>query len=134
MEELNICVWFMIFIIGPHCSCPNGLVTSNMAPAHPHATSARVYGLVYKRPVYKRHEPEICQNFKNKIWECPGWDSVLAIFKKKLLKFFTKKNRFFKNLGSLSLKITSFFSLPLKSGIIFKNPWCWSSLRYNCSK
>ena len=25
------------------CSCPNGLVTSNMAPAHPHATSVTVY-------------------------------------------------------------------------------------------
>ena len=30
----------------------------------------------YKRPVYKRHEPEICQNFKNKIRKCTGWDSV----------------------------------------------------------
>ena len=35
--------FFMIFIFGPHCSCPNGLVTSNMAPAHPHATSVAVY-------------------------------------------------------------------------------------------
>ena len=26
----------------------------------------------YKRPVYKRHEPEICRNFKNKIRKCPG--------------------------------------------------------------
>ena len=26
-----------------HCSCPNGLVTSNMAPAHLHATSVAVY-------------------------------------------------------------------------------------------
>ena len=25
-----------------------------------------------KIPVYKRHEPEICQNFKNKLRECPG--------------------------------------------------------------
>ena len=33
----------------------------------------------YKRPVYKRHEPEICRNFK-KIRECPGWDSASAIF------------------------------------------------------
>ena len=26
----------------------------------------------YKRLFYKRHEPEICQNFKNKIRQCPG--------------------------------------------------------------
>ena len=32
-------LFFMIFFLWPHCSCPNGLVTSNMAPAHPHATS-----------------------------------------------------------------------------------------------
>ena len=30
--------FFYDFILWPHCSCPNGLVTSNMAPAHPHAT------------------------------------------------------------------------------------------------
>ena len=35
--------FFMIFIFGPYCSCPNGLVTSNMAQAHPHATSVAVY-------------------------------------------------------------------------------------------
>ena len=34
--------FFMIYIFGRHCSCPNGLVTSNMAPAHPHATSVAV--------------------------------------------------------------------------------------------
>ena len=26
----------------------------------------------YKRLFYKRHEAEICQNFKDKIRECPG--------------------------------------------------------------
>ena len=35
--------FFMIFIFGPHCSCPNSLVTSNMAPAHPHATLVAMY-------------------------------------------------------------------------------------------
>ena len=35
--------FFMIFIFGPYCFCPNGLVTSNMAPAHPHATSVAGY-------------------------------------------------------------------------------------------
>ena len=37
----------MIFIFGPHCSCPNGLVTSNMAPAHLHATSTAVYPALF---------------------------------------------------------------------------------------
>ena len=27
----------------PHCSCPSDQVTSNMAPAHPHATGVAVY-------------------------------------------------------------------------------------------
>ena len=40
----------MIFIFGPHCSCPNGLVTSNMAPAHPHATSVAVYPALFNFP------------------------------------------------------------------------------------
>ena len=35
--------FFMIFIFGPYCSSPNGLVISNMAPAHPHATWIAVY-------------------------------------------------------------------------------------------
>ena len=34
---------FMIVFHWPHCACPNGLVNSNMAPAHPHATSVAVY-------------------------------------------------------------------------------------------
>ena len=46
--------FFMIFIFGPHCSCPNGLVTSNMAPAHPHATSVAVYLALFLRKV-SRH-------------------------------------------------------------------------------
>ena len=37
----------MIFIFGHHCSCPNGLVTSNIAPAHPHATSVTVYPALF---------------------------------------------------------------------------------------
>ena len=35
--------FFMLFILWPHCSCPNGLVTSNTAPDHPHATEEAVY-------------------------------------------------------------------------------------------
>ena len=31
----------------PHCSCPNNLVTSIMAPAHPHATSVAVYPALF---------------------------------------------------------------------------------------
>ena len=37
----------MILFLWPHCSCPNGLVTSNMAPAHPHATSIAVYPALF---------------------------------------------------------------------------------------
>ena len=37
----------MILFFRPHCSCPNGLVTSNMAPAHPHATSVAVYQTLF---------------------------------------------------------------------------------------
>ena len=33
----------MFFILWRHCSGQNGLVTSNMAPAHPHATGVAVY-------------------------------------------------------------------------------------------
>ena len=35
--------FFMIIFLWPHSSCQNGLETSNMAPAHPHATSVAVY-------------------------------------------------------------------------------------------
>ena len=31
----------------PHCSCPNDEVTSNMAPAHPHATGVAVYPALF---------------------------------------------------------------------------------------
>ena len=36
---------FVFFFRGfwPHCSCPNDLVTSITAPAHPHATGVAVY-------------------------------------------------------------------------------------------
>ena len=30
-----------------HCSCPNNQVTSNMAPAHPHATGVAVYPALF---------------------------------------------------------------------------------------
>ena len=37
----------------PHCSCPKGLVTSIMAPAHPHATGVAVYPALSKLlPLY----------------------------------------------------------------------------------
>ena len=39
--------FFMIFILWPYCSCPIGLVTSNMAPAHPHATWVAVYPALF---------------------------------------------------------------------------------------
>ena len=40
--------FFMILFLLPHCSCPNGLVTSNMAPAHP--VSGFVF--VHSRKIY----------------------------------------------------------------------------------
>ena len=70
--------FFMIFIFGPHCSCPNGLVTSNMAPAHPHATSVAVYPALFffdprgrvacTRPK-KKNGWNVKKSFmKNRIW------------------------------------------------------------------
>ena len=48
----------MIIILLPHCSYPNGLVTSNMAPAHPHTTGVAVDPAVFLNvtyiPVYLR--------------------------------------------------------------------------------
>ena len=45
--------FFMILFLWPHCSCPNGLMTSNMAPAHPHATSVAVYPSPIPSPTHK---------------------------------------------------------------------------------
>ena len=35
--------FYDFLFVWPHYSCPHGLVTSNMAPAHPHPTSVAVY-------------------------------------------------------------------------------------------
>ena len=43
----HVLLFFMILFLWPHCSCPNGLVTSNMAPAHPHATLVDVYPALF---------------------------------------------------------------------------------------
>ena len=45
-------VWHTLLFSGfcglwPHCSCPNDLVTSNTAPAHPHATRVAVYPALF---------------------------------------------------------------------------------------
>jgi len=78
--------------------------------------------LFYKRPVYKRREPEIYQNFKNKIRKYPGWDLVLVIFKRTFFNGFISKKwivlKFFRNMFFLSLEITSFISMPMKSGFM----------------
>ena len=39
--------FFAILFLCPYCSCPNGLVTSNMAPAHPHVTLVAVYPALF---------------------------------------------------------------------------------------
>ena len=57
--------------------------------------------LFYKRPVYKRREPEIYQNFKNKIRECPGWDSASAIFENNFIQVSYLKNEFNSNFSEI---------------------------------
>ena len=39
--------FYMFLFFLPHWSCPNGLVTSNTAPAPPHATSVAVYPALF---------------------------------------------------------------------------------------
>ena len=48
----SLTLFFIILFLWPHCSCPNGLVTSNMAPAHPQATSVAVFPALFK---FKSH-------------------------------------------------------------------------------
>ena len=45
-------IFFMFFILCPHCSCPNCLVTSNTAPARPQATEVTVYSALFLHPRY----------------------------------------------------------------------------------
>ena len=59
------------------------------------------YTFFSKGPVYKRHEPEICQNIKNKIKECSGWDSALAIFKNNFIQVSYLKNEFNSNFSEI---------------------------------
>ena len=66
--------FFTILFFWPHCSCPDGLVTSNMAPAHPHATSVAVYPALFfqdEETIFfmreKRWKHRSCLNlYKNK--------------------------------------------------------------------
>ena len=44
----HVLLFFVILFFWPHCSCPNGLVTSNMAPAHLHATLIAVYPALHR--------------------------------------------------------------------------------------
>ena len=39
--------FLMFFILWPYFSCPNALVSSNIAPAHPHATGVAVYPALF---------------------------------------------------------------------------------------
>ena len=56
--------FFMILFLWPHCSCPNGLVTSNMAPAHPHAILVAVYPALFF---------SILQHREDAWWKCCSW-------------------------------------------------------------
>ena len=51
-------LFFVVFFgLWPHCSCPNDKVTSNMAPAHPHATGVAVYpALFFKNIVPSKND------------------------------------------------------------------------------
>ena len=46
----SVTLYFFLGFCGfwPHCSCSNDLVTSIMAPAHPHATGVAVYPALFK--------------------------------------------------------------------------------------
>ena len=55
----------------------------------------------YKRPVYKRHEPEICQNFKNKTRNSSGWDLVLATFKRTFFLVTYLKHELYSNFSEI---------------------------------
>ena len=44
----HVLLFFMILFFWPHCYCVNGLVTSDMAPAHLHATAVAVYPALFK--------------------------------------------------------------------------------------
>ena len=60
----------MILFLWPHRSCPNDLVTSNMAPAHPHATSVAVYPALFQC---------VCVYLTSqKIFSCQGPGSFLS--------------------------------------------------------
>ena len=43
----NILLFLGFSGVWPHCSCPNDEVTSNIAPAHPHATGVAVYPALF---------------------------------------------------------------------------------------
>ena len=48
---------FLILFFWRHCSCPNGQVTSTMAPAHLHATSVDVYPALFCFFVFSSWDP-----------------------------------------------------------------------------
>ena len=59
-------VTFLSFCgLWPHCSCPSGKVTSNTAPAHPHATGVAVYPALLKKfliPTLGQDKMNSCPN------------------------------------------------------------------------
>ena len=60
-------LFFMILSFRPHCSCPNGLVISNMAPAHPHATSVAVYPALFQvQRVFPNEQASISSGWRDK--------------------------------------------------------------------
>ena len=54
----SVTLYFFFGFCGfwPYCSCPNDLVTSFMAPAHPHATGVAVYPALFLHSKTSRTE------------------------------------------------------------------------------
>ena len=52
-------------ILWPHCFCPNDLVTSNIAPARPHATGVAVYPALFSKTISFMQLGGICANFSS---------------------------------------------------------------------
>ena len=65
----HILLFLWLLFLWPHGSCPKGLVTSNMAPAHPHATSVAVYPALFLNRCYFTKKKESLQI---EVWEKKG--------------------------------------------------------------
>ena len=88
--------FFMIFFLWPYYSCPNGPVTSNVAPAHQPVTGVAVYPALfcYKAPEIRINKKYYCSGKRNKnsknnnLKKKRSWRPLVgAIWKKKVSSF-----------------------------------------------